>query len=104
MPTEDDVRRICLALPGVAERESHGRPAWFAASMMARIWEDGVLSVKSADRAALEALDPDTYFWTAAYEDTPLVVLVRLERIDEDQLGELLDASYRLSGAGRHPH
>lgn len=89
-------------MPGVTERESHGRPAWFAASMLARIWEDGVLAVKSADREALEAEDPDAYFWTAAYEDTP-VVLVRLDRIDEDRLGDLLDASHRLSGERRHP-
>ena len=30
MATEDDVRRICLALPGVTERSSWNQPAWFA--------------------------------------------------------------------------
>ncbi len=47
MATEDDVRRICLALPGVTERVSWGQPAWFARTLMARIWEDGVLTVKT---------------------------------------------------------
>ena len=30
MANEPDVRRICLALPGVTERSSWGQPAWFA--------------------------------------------------------------------------
>ena len=39
MPTEDDVRQACLSLPGVVERASWGQPAWFARTLMARIWE-----------------------------------------------------------------
>ena len=38
--TEEDVREICLALPGVTERLSWGRPAWFAGTLMARMWDD----------------------------------------------------------------
>lgn len=45
--TEDDVSRICLALPGVTERLSWGRPAWFARTLMARMWDEGVLTVKT---------------------------------------------------------
>jgi hypothetical protein len=37
MATEDDVRRICLAMPGVTERPSWDKPAWFARTLMARI-------------------------------------------------------------------
>lgn len=33
---EGDVRRICLGLPGVTERETWGRPAWFAHTQVAR--------------------------------------------------------------------
>ena len=47
MPTEDDVRRICLSLPGVVERESWSQPAWFARTLMARIWGPGALTVKT---------------------------------------------------------
>lgn len=78
MATEADVRRMCLALPGVTERSSWNQPAWFARTLMARLWEDGVLTVKTDERDALAATDPDTYFWTPHHERSPQLVLVRL--------------------------
>jgi hypothetical protein len=99
MTTEDDVRRICLALPGVTERESWGQPAWFARTLMARMWEDGVVTVKTDEREALAASDPDTYFWTPHHERSPRLVLVRLQRTGDAELAELLRESYRLAGA-----
>jgi hypothetical protein len=98
MATEDDVRRICLALPHVTERSSWGQPAWFARTLMARIWEEGVVTVKTRERDALAGTDPQTYFWTPHHRSTDLV-LVRLDRIDTDELGELLEDSYALAGA-----
>lgn len=102
MATEDDVRRAALALPGVVERPSWGRPAWFAATLMARIWEDGVLTVKTDERAALAGTDPDTYFWTPHHERSPLLVLVRLDRIGLEELGELLEDSHRIASGRPH--
>ncbi len=99
MASEDDVRRICLDLPGVAERPSWGRPAWFARTLMARIWEDGVVTVKTDERAALAGTDPDTYYWTPHHERSPMLVLARLDRLTLDELDELLRESYRLAGA-----
>ncbi|HSN35721.1 MAG TPA: MmcQ/YjbR family DNA-binding protein, partial [Arthrobacter sp.] len=99
--TEEDVRRAALALPGVVERTSWGRPAWFAATLMARIWEDGVLTVKTEERAALVGPDPETYFWTPHHERSPLLVLVRLDRIGLAELGELLEESHRLAAGAR---
>jgi hypothetical protein len=101
MVTEDDVRRLCLAMPGVTERPSWGRPAWFARTLMARMWEDGVLTVKTDEREALAGTDPDTYFWTPHHERSPALVLVRLERIDATELDELLQESYRVAGPVR---
>ncbi len=101
MATEEDVRRAALALPGVVERPSWGQPAWFAATLMARMWEDGVLTVKTEEREALAGTDPDTYFWTAHHERSPLLVLVRLDRIDLTELGELLEESHRIAGGRR---
>lgn len=98
MPTEDDVRRTALALPGVVERPSWGQPAWFAATLMARMWEEGVLTVKTGEREALAGTDPQAYFWTAHHERSPLLVLVRLDRIDLTELGELLEESHRIAG------
>ncbi len=99
MATEDDVRRICLSLPGVTERSSWDQPAWFARTLMARIWDPGVVTVKTEEREALAGTDPETYFWTPHHDRSPQLVLVRLERIDTEQLTELLDESYRIAGA-----
>ncbi len=91
------MRRLCLSLPGVTERTSWGRPAWFARTMVARMWEDDVLTVKTAERAALVGTDPETYFWTAHHDRSPHLVLVRLPRVPDDELDELLQESYRLA-------
>jgi hypothetical protein len=103
MPTEDDVRRICSALPGVTERLSWSQPAWFARTLMARIWEDGVLTVKTDEREALAGAYPDVYYWTPHHDRSPQLVLVRLDRIDDDELDYLLHESYRIAGPPRTP-
>lgn len=97
MVEENDVRRLALAMPGVTERLSWGQPTWFARTLMARIWDEGVLTVKTEERDALAGGDPDTYFWTPHHERSPQLVLVRMARIDEAELGELLQESYRLA-------
>ena len=98
MATEDDVRRICLSLSRVTERTSWDQPAWFAKTLMARMWEDGVLTVKSRERDVLAGADPETFFWTPHHDRSPQLVLVRLERVSDDELQELLQESYRIAG------
>ena len=95
--TEDDVRRLCLSLRGVTERLSWGQPAWFARTLMARMWEDGVLTVKSDERDVLAGSDADTYFWTPHHDRSPQLVLVRLANVGLDELTELLAESHRLA-------
>lgn len=99
MATEDDVRALCLSLPGVTERLSWQQPAWFARTLMARIWDDGILTVKTTEREALAGTGPGTFFWTPHHDRSPLLVLVRLEHVDRTELEELLLESYRLAGA-----
>lgn len=98
MATEADVRSMCMAFPGVSERSSWGQPAWFAKTLMARIWEEGVLTVKTDEREALAGTEPETFFWTPHHERSPQLVLIRLDRVGADELGELLEESYRLAG------
>ena len=98
MATVDDVRFRCLSLPGVTERLSWKQPAWFARTMMARMWDEDTLTVKSAERDALAALEPDLYFWTPHHERSPLLLLVRLAHVPQDELSEMLRESYRLAG------
>ena len=69
---------------------------------MARIWNDGVLTVKTQEREALAGTDPDTYFWTPHHDRSPQLVLVRLDRISLEELAEFLDESHPLAG-GRRP-
>ncbi len=88
-------------MPGVTERLSWGQPAWFARTLMARMWDDGVLTVKSEEREALAVTDPDTYFWTPHHERSPHLVLVRLDRVGDEELQEVLQESYRIAGAPR---
>lgn len=88
-----------MAMPGVVERSSWQMPAWFARTLMARMWEAGVLTVKTSEREALVATDPETYFWTPHHERSPRLVLARLDRIDAGELRELLRESYRMAGA-----
>ncbi|GHD05480.1 MmcQ/YjbR family DNA-binding protein [Zhihengliuella salsuginis] len=99
MVTEQEVRTVCLSFPGVTERLSWGRPAWFARTLMARIWDAGVLTVKTEEREALAGTDPGTFYWTPHHERSPQLVLVRLECIGAVELGELLDESYRIAAA-----
>jgi hypothetical protein len=102
MATEDDVRRLCLAMPEVTERPSWGEPTWFRGPgrgvLFARMWEDGVLTVKTEERDVLAGSDPETFFWTPHHDRSPLLVLARLERLGEKELVELLQDSYRLAG------
>ncbi|CCQ48428.1 putative uncharacterized protein [Pseudarthrobacter siccitolerans] len=101
MVTEADVRKAAMALPGVTERLSWSQPAWFARTLMARIWEPGVLTVKTEEREALAGTEPDVFYWTPHHERSPQLVLVRLERIDAKLLTELLADSYRLAGGDK---
>ena len=92
------MRRLCLGLPGVTERPSWGQPAWFARTLMARIWEPGIVTVKTDERQALAGTNPRTFYWTPHHERSPSLVLVRLARIDVSELDELLQESYRIAG------
>jgi hypothetical protein len=100
--TEDDVRRLCLALPEVTERPSWSQPAWFRGAgrgtLFARMWEDGVVTVKTEERDVLAGANPETFYWTPHHDGSPLLVLVRLERVEAAELEELVKDSYRLAG------
>ena len=108
MATWDDVRRIALALPETSERAAYGSAAWRVRDKLF-VWErplrkkeldelgaaapDGpILGARVEDLVAKEALladEPELYFTTAHFDGYPSV-LVRLERIGEDDLRELI--------------
>lgn len=104
----DDVRRIALGLPEVAEEARWGLAAWKVKDK-AFVWErplrrtdlealgdtapDGpILAARVPDLGVKEALvndDPDVYFTVPHFNGFP-AVLVRLERIGADELNELV--------------
>ena len=113
MATWDDVRRIALALPETTERGSHDDlSAWRVRDKMF-VWDrplrkgdlaalgdaapDGpVLGARVPDLGAKEALladDPEVYFTTPHFDGYP-AVLVRLDRIDVDELTELVTEAW----------
>ncbi|GAB3475909.1 MmcQ/YjbR family DNA-binding protein [Nocardiopsis coralliicola] len=94
MSTEDDVRRLATALPEVSERTCYGTPAFYVAGkIFARFHEQpGVLVCwlpDLDDREALLAADPEKFFTTDHYRGHASV-LIRLDRVDAGELGELL--------------
>lgn len=119
MATIDDARAIALALPGVEERiGGHtGEPAWRCRSgqvawirgprktdlaqleALGRSWPDGpVLAVgteSAAQAGELVAAQPGIFFTIPHFEGFP-AVLLRLDAIDSDQLGEVIADAWLL--------
>lgn len=94
MATEEDVRRLALALPGVTEKPSYGTPGFRVRDkLFARIHQDGGLLVLwTADMAEKESFllsEPDVFTTTPHY-DGHAHVLVRLDRVDANRLAALL--------------
>jgi len=106
--TWDDVRRIALALPETSERVSRGLCQWQVKDKLF-VWErplrradlealgdaapEGpILGVRVEHLGAKEALladDPDVFFTTPHFDGYP-AVLVRLDRIADAELEELI--------------
>jgi hypothetical protein len=99
MATEDDVRRIALALPETTEKPWFGSPGFRVKDkgfLRIRSEAEGALVVFVADLGEKEALlasDEETFFTTPHYDGYP-TVLVRLEEVDVDELTELITDSW----------
>ena len=109
MSTWDDVRRLALALPETAERLAYGSPFWtvkgkgfvwerpLRQSDLREVGDQGqVLAAYVGDEGAKQALladQPDVFFTTSHFDGHPSV-LVRLERISEQDLEELVTEAW----------
>jgi hypothetical protein len=107
--TDDDVRRIALALPNVEEIPSEGFD--FRVGNKGFVWsyperipgrrreirtDIAVLYVgDEAEKQALLLGEPDLFFTNAGYDGWPLVML-RLERVDPARLEELILDAWRM--------
>ena len=111
MADADDVRRIALSLPRVAEIESDGFD--FRVSGKGFVWscperlpgqrriirtDVAVLFVgDEAEKQALLLGEPDVFFTTPSYDGWP-VVMLRLEQVDADRLEELVTDAWHMRG------
>ena len=100
----DLVRQIALALPGVEESTMYGAPAvklrkkLLACPAIHRSAEPNTLAVRIDfdQRDELINEDPNVYYLKDHYVNYP-VVLVRMSRISEGALRDLLDMSWRFA-------
>ena len=109
MADADDVRRLALALPHVAEIDSEGFD--FRVGDHGFVWsyperrpgrprlirtDIAVLYVgDEAEKQALLLGEPEVFFTTSAYDGLPLVML-RLAQVDVDRLSELVTDAWRM--------
>ena len=105
MATEDDVRRLALALPGTTERPSYGTPGFRVGDrLFARLHEEPGLLVlwrpTLEDKEALLASAPATFTTTPHYDGHPSV-LVRLDRVGVGELADLLAEAWEARAPAR---
>jgi hypothetical protein len=97
--SEADVRELALALPATTEKPSYGTPGFRVRDrLFARIREEGVLVLwreSEEEKEALVEAEPEKFFTTPHYDGYPNI-LIRLEAVDLEELGELLEESWRL--------
>ncbi|MDX6392449.1 MAG: hypothetical protein QOJ73_3512 [Streptosporangiaceae bacterium] len=109
MADADDVRRLALALPDVAEIESDGFD--FRVANKGFVWsyperrpgkprlirtDIAVLFVgDEAEKQALLLGEPEIFFTTPGYDGWPLVML-RLAEVDAERLRELVTDAWRM--------
>jgi predicted DNA-binding protein (MmcQ/YjbR family) len=107
------VRALAGALPGTAEKVSHGRPAFHTKKVFAyyggSLKRDGewvqhphsvVVQPDAGDRPAL--LEEERVYVPAYLGPSGWIGVDLDERTDWDEVAELLDASYRLTAPQRH--
>lgn len=97
--TAAQLKKIALSFPEASEKSSYGKPAFavgkkFFTRLRA---EDNSIVLVVDDmhmRDMMLELDPRTYFITDHYKDYPSV-LVRMERITQDELCAMLERRWR---------
>ncbi|HEX5014763.1 MAG TPA: MmcQ/YjbR family DNA-binding protein [Candidatus Limnocylindrales bacterium] len=114
MPTQDDVRRIALALPHTSEDEGYFRfvvggkaIAWVWLERLepkkARVPNDEVVAIRVAhdsDKEPLIEMAPDALFTEPHYNGFP-AILVRLAAVDPALLEKLLTDAWRIQAPKR---
>ena len=100
----ETARQIALTLPGAEEGTSYGTPAFkVAGKLFARQHQDGeslVIRVDFEEREELMNADPEKFYITDHYLNYPWM-LVRLSKVRQDELSDLLVQSWRRAAPKR---
>jgi hypothetical protein len=98
------VRRLALALPGVEEGTYYGTPAFRVGRKYFTRLHDKldclVIRIEPSDRQPRMAADPEAFFITDHYLNAPWM-LIRLDKVADADLKELLEDAWRLEGGQR---
>jgi hypothetical protein len=103
------LRLLCLALPDVEERVSHGEPAWFVhGRMFVTLWDhhhdDRVAFLTAAPDGAQEALvasEPGKYFRPPFYGHRGWIGMYLDRRVDWAEAGARVAEAHALISARR---
>ncbi len=97
------VRQTLLPLPGAREALCFGMVAFYAQKkLLCTIKDDGVtMYIYHHDRDELISVEPDIYFTTDHYKNSPSV-LIRLPLIKEKKLRALLMNAWLLRASKTH--
>jgi hypothetical protein len=102
--TGDDARRLALSFPETVEKETWGHPTFRVREKMFMAMDsDGTsVTVKAPKeaQAALVGSEPETFF-VPAYVGQHGWVGVRLDRVDPEELAELVDEAWRMTAPKR---
>lgn len=105
MPTWADVVEIGSRFPGLEQSTSYGTPSLkVRGKFVCRMRTNpDALVMRVIDLGETQALlqgDPETFFSTPHYDGYP-AVLIRLERVDAEELAELIEDAWRLQAPKR---
>ena len=101
----ETVRELAGAFPGVEEGTCYGEPA-FRVRKKLFTWmsphKHGALCVQvdPGEKELLIEANPEAYLTTPHYADSP-TLLVRLEQIDRDELGQRIEDAWLLRAPKR---
>ena len=97
MATWKTVQKLAAKLPETEESTSYGTPALkVKGKLVARLREEGdVLAVYTDEKDELMASEPAIYFSAPHYDGYPMV-LVRLPKISEKELREVITDAWRI--------
>jgi hypothetical protein len=102
--TGAQLRELALGLPGAQERETWGHPTFRVRDkIFASMGDGGVVATVKAlpeDQAELVAADPAT-FGVASHVGRFGWVTVQLDRVDPDEMRELVVDAWRLTAPAR---